>query len=506
MGRFSFSFSNAVMQKPKQWQQRLTALSLALGMGAITPLTLMSKPAQARLNQYCRLDAQAIAQKDNLRNQAFNGDQAAWTEYGNLLEDHGIQLNDCRRANWPEDQAIWLRVYSCDTQPGVIDKVLDDIVNKGYDHLYLEVFYDSQALLPQNDNDTAWPSVLRANGLENRDLMAEIIQKGHARGLKVYAWMFGLNFGYRYAIRGDRRYVMARNGFGETSLDFVNDGAQAFADPYNRTAQEDYYKLVQKILERQPDGVLFDYIRYPRGTGTRSVSSSVNDLWIYSPAATQALYNRAENRQGLELIAQYLRNRKITVGDVASIRARYPNEDTPRWQGRSATNSERNLSNSQLYQRLNKDLWYLTVGHAAQGVVDFVTLASEAPRQQGIPSGAVFFPGGNQIVGQQGFDSRLQPWDKFPASMEWHAMAYAVCGSPNCIVNEIARVIRFAPPQTEIIPALAGNWDQAIGNRPSLKDQMASVRANFPQINKVSHFAYSWQEPISDNSRKFCRV
>ncbi|AFY40009.1 hypothetical protein Lepto7376_3852 [[Leptolyngbya] sp. PCC 7376] len=499
MGGFGFSTFS-------QFKQRLMALSLALGIGSLSPLALLSQPVQAKTNQYCRLDAQAIAAKDQLREKALSGDQTAQQEYTKLLDEHGKQLNECRQKNWPKDQAIWLRVYPCDTRAGVIDKVLDDIVNKGYDHLYLEVFYDSQALLPENQNKTAWPSVLKTNGLEDRDLMAEIIAKGHARGLKVYAWMFGLNFGYVYANRSDRRTVMARNGFGQTSLDFVKDGAQAFADPYNRTAQEDYYKLVKEILKRKPDGVLFDYIRYPRGTGTQSVTASVNDLWIYSPAAIQALYNRAQNKQGLVLIEKYLRNRKITVGDVTAVRAQHPNEDTPRWQGRNAQASEKNLSDSQLHQRLQNDLWYLTVGHAAQGVVDFVNLIAQAPQRQGVPAGAVFFPGGNQIVGQRGFDSRLQPWDKFPSSLEWHAMAYSVCGSPQCIVNEIARVVRFASSDTEIIPALAGDWDRAIGNRPSLKDQMAAIRANFPRIDSVSHFAYSWQEPTSDNERKFCRV
>ncbi len=499
MGGFGFS-------QFFQFKQRLMALALALGMGSLSPLMLWSQPAQAKTDQYCRLDAQAIAEKDELREKAFGGDQTAQREYTDLLDEHGKQLNTCRQRHWPKDQAMWLRVYPCDTKPGVIDKVLDDIVNKGYDHLYLEVFYDSQALIPESQNNTAWPSVLKTPGLEDRDLMAEIIAKGHARGLKVYAWMFGLNFGYVYANRGDRRHVMARNGFGQTSLDFVKDGAQAFADPYNRTAQEDYYNLVKEILKRKPDGVLFDYIRYPRGTGTQSVTASVNDLWIYGPAATQALYRRAQNNQGLALIEKYLRNRKITVSDVAAVRAKYPNEDVPRWQGRVATAYEKNLSNSQLHQRLQNDLWNLTVGHAAQGVVDFVNLVSQAPQRQGVPAGAVFFPGGNQIVGQRGFDSRLQPWDKFPASLEWHAMSYSVCGSPQCIVNEIARVVRFASPSTRIIPALAGDWDRAIGKRPSLKDQMAAIRANFPQIDSVSHFAYSWQEPASDNERKFCRV
>ncbi|MGB2927064.1 MAG: family 10 glycosylhydrolase [Limnothrix sp.] len=493
-------------QSLSQLKHRLFTFALALGMGSLSPLAIWSSPAQAQTNQYCRLNEQAVAEKDQLRDKAFDGDAAAKKEYDALLSTHGNQLNRCRSQNWPQHQAIWLRVYPCDTRAGVIDKVLDDIVDKGYDKLYLEVFYDSQALLPANDNKTAWRSVLRDKGMEDRDFMAEVIKKGHARGLKVYAWMFGLNFGYSYANRGDRQNVMARNGFGQSSLDFVKDGAQAFADPYHPTAQEDYYELVQQILKRKPDGILFDYIRYPRGTGTQSVVASVNDLWIYSPASVQALYSRAQNQQGLVLIEKYLRNRKITVSDVAAVMSQYPNEDVPRWQGRNASSNEKNLSATQLHQRLENDLWSLTVGHAAQGVVDFVRLIGQPAEKQGIPAGAVFFPGANQVVGQRGFDSRLQPWDRFPASMEWHSMAYGVCGSPKCIVNEIARVFRFAPSGTEIIPAIAGNWDKNIGNRPSLKDQMAAIKTNFPQIKSVSHFAYSWQEPESDNNRKFCRV
>lgn len=494
--------------QPSPLKQRLFALTLALGMGSLNPLSLWSQPAQAQAqtDQYCRLTSQAIAAKDQLRDQAFAGNKAAQKEYEALLKTHGTQLNRCRGQNWPEHQAIWLRVYPCDAREGVIDKVLDDIVNKGYDKLYLEVFYDSQALLPVSDNDTAWRSVLRDPKMEDRDLMAEIIEKGQARGMKVYAWMFALNFGYVYANRGDRTTVMARNGFGQTSLDVVKDGAQAFADPYHPTAQEDYYKLVKQILKRKPDGILFDYIRYPRGSGAQSVASSVNDLWIYSPASAQALYNRAQNRQGLVLIEKYLRNRKITVSDVAAVQAQYPGEDVPRWQGRKVSENDKNLTASQLHQKLQDDLWHLSVGHAAQGVVDFVKLISQPAESQGIPAGAVFFPSANQIVGQRGFDSRLQPWDRFPASLEWHSMAYGVCGSSRCIVDEIARVFRFAPSDTEIIPAIAGNWDKNLGNRPSLKDQMAAIKSSFPQVKSVSHFAYSWQEPTSDNDRKFCRM
>lgn len=492
------------------WQRGFRSLVFSLTLGSLTPALLPTAPAQAQLNEYCRLNPQAIAQKDQLRAAAIQGNPTAQTQYQNLLQQHNDQLQRCRQTNWPRHQAMWLRIYPCDTKAGMIERILDDIVNKGYDHLYLEVFADSQALLPKNQNNTPWPSRIQTPGLENRDVMAEIIAKGRARGLKVYAWMFGMNYGYVYGSRGDRQSAMARNGYGETSLEFVQDGAQAFADPYNAIAQADYKNLINQMLQRQPDGILFDYIRYPRGTGARSVAATVADLWIYSPASAQALYNRAENRQGLSLIEKYLRQGKITVGDVAGVLAQYPEEDTPRWQGRAIAENfleaGKALDVSSLHRQLEQDLWLLTVSHAAQGVVDFVNAAATQAQTQGIPSGAVFFPGGNQPVGQRGFDSRLQAWDQFPGSMEWHPMSYAVCGSTSCIMDEINRVRQFAPAGTEIIPALAGDWDRARDNRPSLKDQMAAIQANFPDITQVSHFAYSWQEPQFDNDRKLCRV
>jgi hypothetical protein len=156
--------------------------------------------------------------------------------------------------------------------------------------------------------------------------------------------------------------------------------------------------------------------------------------------------------------------------------------------------------------QLQADLWYFSVAHVVQGIIDFVNLAAAPVQQQGIPAGAVFFPGGNKSVGHGGFDSRLQPWDRFPSSMEWHPMAYGNCGSNNtrCIVEEIQRVLSMAPPGTQVIPALAGTWGGSLKNRPPLEAQMEAIRRAFPQINGVSHFAYSWQEPEADRDRKFC--
>jgi hypothetical protein len=141
-----------------------------------------------------------------------------------------------------------------------------------------------------------------------------------------------------------------------------------------------------------------------------------------------------------------------------------------------------------------------------QGVLDFLTAAIQPVQQQQIPAGAVFFPDGNQTVGTQGYDSRLQPWDRFPNSIEWHPMSYATCGTVDCIVQQVQRVLSSAPSGARIQPALAGTWGQSINGRPSLEAQMQAIRAATPQINEISHFAFSWQEPQYDRDRKFCQL
>ncbi|HEY9736814.1 MAG TPA: hypothetical protein V6D06_11045, partial [Trichocoleus sp.] len=149
-----------------------------------------------------------------------------------------------------------------------------------------------------------------------------------------------------------------------------------------------------------------------------------------------------------------------------------------------------------------------SVAHAVQGVIDFLNQAAQPVQSQGIPAGAVFFPNGNQVVGTGGFDSRLQYWDRFPASMEWHPMAYAVCGHTGCILDEIRRVLDAAGAGGGqfVKPALAGVWGRSAPNRPSLEAQMEALRRVAPQIKTVSHFAYSWQDAEFDRVRKFCQL
>ena len=464
---------------------------------------ILTKPAIALTNKFCQLTSEQVQKKEQLLQSALQNNSQSKQEYQAIIQEHRRILAQCRRNTWPQEQAIWLRLYPCDVSPGSIDHVLDRIVNLGYNRVNLEVFYNGQVLLPAADNPTPWISTVNSPGTDNIDLLQQAIAKGHERGLKVYAWMFTMNFGYRYAERKDRQEALARNGTGENSLTFVRDHAQAFIDPYNRQAQQDYYRLIQAVLQRKPDGVLFDYIRYPRGAGNQSLVSNVRDLWIYSPASLQTLYNRATNKKGRALIDIYVRNGKITSADLAKVDQLYPNEGEPSWQGRQMQDSQ---SATERFKRLQSDLWFFSVAHAAQGVIDFLSFSATPVQRKQLSAGAVFFPDANRLVGNTGFDSRLQAWDKFPRNLEWHPMAYSVCDGTSCIVNEVSQVLKVASPETRVIPALAGVWGSEYRDHPTLEVQMDALRKSFPNLKSISHFAYSWQEPEMDRQRKFCKL
>jgi Glycosyl hydrolase-like 10 len=532
-----------------QHQRRfLSAVSAVLASSFVCQF-VGNQPVFAQASAYCQLPKEQANIKEDLRRAALSGRPEAQQAYIAVLNKHAREIAECRRKTWPQTQAIWLRLYPCDVKPGEIDRVLDKVVNQGYNQVYIETFYDGQVLLPQADNPTVWPSVLRNRGYEKYDLLERAIAKGKQRGLKVYSWLFAMNFGYTYSQRADRQQAIARNGKNQTSLTVIQDAGlhdqsgeshatHVFIDPYSPQAKQDYSLLVNQVLRRRPQGILFDYIRYVRGVGPASVATKVQDLWIYGQSSQQALLQRATNQQGRDLIQRYLAKGFITTSDVQAVVKQYPTEKEPLWQGRiprpiavvtpapknpstAATTASRKSTTGRPNPptpspsptpplpdtgMLQKDLWQLSVAHAVQGILDFFSMAIAPAQRMGITAGAVFFPHGNQKVNQGGFDSRLQPWDRFPASVEFHAMSYGNCGDVSCIVPQVQRAVSLAPGGAKIIPAIAGDWGKSVSNRPSLEVQMRAIRSAVPEINAVSHFSYGWQEPEDERARQTCRL
>ncbi len=494
---------------------RWVGVSVAVLLGGLGPLVGPGAAVAEKFPVYCQQTAAAIAQKEQLRKAAIAGNKDAQKKYDAVLKQHGDRLRKCRQQAWPQEQAIWIRLYPCDAKPGVLEAVLDRIVDRGYNQVYLESFYSGKVLLPANKNPTPWPSVLAGSGNDNVDLLARVIQKGQQRGLKVHSWVFGLNFGANYVRRPDRQSTLARNGLGQTSLNANIQGGlsvdfgqynpdEVFVDPYSPQARQDYAVMLGAIAQRKPSSVLMDYIRYPRGYGAASVASKVQDLWVYGEASQQALLNRAQNSYGASLLQRYLSQGRLKLEDFQALQP-LPGDRNPLWQGIAPVMNAKQMTSGQQVGQIQDELWRLSVAHAAQGVVDFVNDAIAVNRQHGLRTGVVFFPEGNQRVGQ-GFDSRLQLWDRFSSSPEWHPMAYGVCGNTGCIMQQIKRVLDNAPPGVQVKPVLAGIWQRPTSNRPSLEDQMQVLRYMAPQLNSVSHFAFSWQEPGSDRDRKACAI
>ncbi len=495
----------------------MPGLALITGLMGLGVVPLAGVGRAEALNAYCQVTQAAAIAKENLRKEALTGNATAQQQYQAMVRQHTEDLRQCRSRTWPQRQAVWVRLYPCDLQPGILDALFDRVVNLGYNEVYVEAFYGGQVLLPQAENPTVWPSVVQSPGYERRDLLAEAIDMGRQRGLRVDAWLFALNFGYSYGLRSDRADVLALNGRGETTYSYAKSGAssnpdEVFVDPYHAQAQADYSRMLGAVLQRKPDGVLFDYVRYPRGVGPNSVADSVDDLWIYGQASRDAFFRRAVNQQGLELMRRYISRGYLIDSDIVDVRELYPNEPEPLWQSRTPApplaEDQEPPTPASLRPQLQAELWQLSVAHAVQGVVDFVKLAGEQAQRTGTQSGTVFFPEGNQTVGTGGYDSRLQYWERFPTWMTWNPMAYAVCGNTGCILDGVRRVLTMVPAGTSptIIPALAGIWGQATYNRPALETQMEALHRAAPQITSVSHFAYSWQDPEFDRVRKFCSL
>ena len=476
--------------------------------------TALPSSAQNVANNYCQIPAAEVSAKNVLRVAAQTGDLNSKSRYAEIVKKHVTYVQQCRQKSWLKTQAIWVRLYPCDTRPGSLEEIFDRMVNKGYNQVYVATFY-GKALLPRASNRTAWNSVLLTRGTDKTDLLADAIARGHERGLKVYAWMYSLNFGPDYGVTPEGQSAVALNGRGETTLFAGEEGFQKptdgnagsvlFVDPYSSRARTDYDQIVREVILRKPDGILFDYIRFPRGQGGQSIASQVKDLWIYGDESRQNLAALAQNSKGTDLIERFLTKGTITINDLKEVDQLYPNEVSPLWQGRTPLEAEGSMSYEEKFPWIEWDLWQLTLAHASQGVVSFLQRAAAPVEQQQIKSGAVFFPEANQPVGRRGYDSRLQPWDRFTTN-EWHPMAYATCNRSDCIANQVKRVLSFAPARTTVTPALAGSWSRASEGRPSLENQMEEIHRTLPQINSISHFAFSWQEPELDYYRSSCQL
>jgi len=411
----------------------------------------------------CDVEVQERILKDNLRKGISLATNAA--QYQILVAKHKDLLTICRSKNSLKTQALWLRLYPQDTKPEVLEDVLDRIVNRGYNAIFVEVFYDGQILLPVADNPTPWRS-LTAEAVKsgqvaaNYDLWAEVIRKGRERGLEVY---------------------------GTSTINF-GDYAQSTAN-----TGSDFSRAIAALAQRQPDGILFDYGLYSSGVG------NIKDLGIY---ARQALIAAMPNGTK-ELMAIYLETGKITPEAIASL-----HDNNQQKLGIAQSRSNPNLAATAAERILGQ----LALSHARQGISDLIdrAIANINLPSNSLKIGVAFSPNIPKLDQKSEVTkSQMQPWDRFTPSIERHLRTSSICNDGKCVANEVKKVVNASSKfsnkfdlELKICPVLIGVWGQTFRSHPSLEIQMQAIRAATPQISCVSHLSYSWIEPDSDRQRQ----
>jgi hypothetical protein len=465
-------------------------------------------------NPTCDVKTSEILRKHELRKSALvaTPNPNAKAQYQAIIQKHKSELQACRDRLAPQTQATWIRLYPNDAKAGVLEDVFDKVANRGYNQVFIETFYDGRVLLPVADNPTPWRSVMEEAVKSEEvpadyDLWKQAIAIGRERGIKVYGWSFAMNFGYGYSEIKGRSGAIAINGNGENSIAntnfdrnqvangraFYEDAYEAdhlFADPYSAIAKADLTSAIKALAQRNPDGMVFDYVRYPTN---ETLIDNVKQLWIHGQSSRMALLNSIDNKNVRELMALYLQNGDLTSNDVIQTEKRL---------AETAKVKPTNIKNPAETAAIAEDLlWTIATNHAYQGVINFVTTISAPLKQNNLAIGTVFFPNGNRAESGR-FDGRMQPWDRFPKYMERHPMTYALCSDGKCVADQVAEVVRQSSPETLVCPVLAGTWGQGFDGHPSFEKQMQAIRAREPKINCFSHFVYAWMEPESDRLRK----
>jgi hypothetical protein len=80
----------------------------ALFSSSMLMLNFGTQPAGAQVMEFCQLSAKAVKDKQQPRSSALKGNKDAQGRYQKLVKEHSRKLQDCRRRNWSQTQAIWL--------------------------------------------------------------------------------------------------------------------------------------------------------------------------------------------------------------------------------------------------------------------------------------------------------------------------------------------------------------------------------------------------------------
>ncbi len=147
-----------------------------------------------------------------------------------------------------------------------IEKLIDFAKSARINKLFVQIYFSGRAWFPSDIADSApYRSSLES---VSHDPFALLIEKAHAAGIEVHAWMNMLSLGANGEAKILKKYgagILTRNLKLKKSLKDYKIDSQFFLEPGDLRVRNYLSKLVGEVLRAYPglDGIQFDYIRYP---------------------------------------------------------------------------------------------------------------------------------------------------------------------------------------------------------------------------------------------------
>jgi uncharacterized lipoprotein YddW (UPF0748 family) len=195
------------------------------------------------------------------------------------------------------DSARGLFIWALEKDPvmasrGQIERMIAFAKKEKITVLYVQLYRANQSWFPSKvADDTPYRLARKQIG---QDSIKLLIEKAHAEGIEVHAWMNMLSLSANIKAPLLKQYgtsILTRNKDRKHKIEDYKIDNQYFLEPSNRHVRRASLNVVEEVLMAYPklDGIQFDYIRYP----------DVNPFYGYS-SDNIVRYKREKNKIKVE--------------------------------------------------------------------------------------------------------------------------------------------------------------------------------------------------------------
>ncbi len=173
----------------------------------------------------------------------------------------------CQAGEVPKGMFVWsLEEHPVLSSVGQIERMIAFAKKEGIRDIFVQVYRGNKSWFPSEAADDEPYRLCRKQ--VGQDAFALLIEKAHAQGIAVHAWMNMLSLGGNTDAPLLKKYgssILTKNREPKRTLADYKIDNQYFLEPTDRRVIRTCVKLVDEVLSQYPalDGIQFDYIRYP---------------------------------------------------------------------------------------------------------------------------------------------------------------------------------------------------------------------------------------------------